>query len=214
MALNLLPFRQYDENDVVNLFAFSPAVALADTTTDGQASQGSIVKVANGNFNQDLISYGSDSYLGKTDYPFVAGDMYPTNSLLITGCAANETKGAVLGVTLNQTAKNDENGEKLLYNATKKEELQAVLPGQSVPVATKGIFTFGANAFDANTTFTVGAGVATAAGGKITGVALGTTGQDGVDQVIGTVLGTGERVSQNSSLTDQFAGKFVIVKLG
>jgi hypothetical protein len=214
MALRLLPFRQYDENDVVNLFAFSPAVALADTTTDGQASQGSIVKVANGNFNEDLITYGSDSYLGKTDYPFVAGDMYPTNSLLITGCGANETKGAVLGVTLNQTAKNDENGEKLLYNATKKEELQAVLPGQSVPVATKGIFTFGANAFDANTTFTVGAGIATAAGGKITGVALGTTGQDGVDQVIGTVLGTGERVSQNSSLTDQFAGKFVIVKLG
>ena len=214
MALRLLPFRQYDENDVVNLFAFSPAVALADTTTDGQASQGSIVKVANGKFTQDLISYGSDSYLGKTDYPFVAGDMYPTNSLLITGCGANETKGAVLGVTLNQTAKNDENGEKLLYNATKKEELQAVLPGQSVPVATKGIFTFGANAFDANTTFTVGAGIATAAGGTITGVALGTTGQDGVDQVIGTVLGTGERVSQNSSLTDQFAGKFVIVKLG
>ena len=140
--------------------------------------------------------------------------MYPSTSLLITGCGANETKGAVLGVTLNQTAKNDENGEKLLYNATKKEELQAVLPGQSVPVATKGIFTFGANAFDANTTFTVGAGIATAAGGKITGVALGTTGQDGVDQVIGTVLGTGERVSQNSSLTDQFAGKFVIVKLG
>ena len=193
MALRLLPFRQYDENDVVNLFAFSPAVALDATTDDGQASQGSIVKVANGNFNEDLITYGSDSYLGKTDYPFVAGDMYPTNSLLITGCGANETKGAVLGVTLNQTAKNDENGEKLLYNATKKEELQAVLPGQSVPVATKGIFTFG---------------------GKITGVALGTTGQDGVDQVIGTVLGTGERVSQNSSLTDQFAGKFVIVKLG
>ena len=75
----------------------------------------------------------------------LAGDMYPTNSLLITGCS-NETKGAVLGVTLNQTAKNDENGEKLLYNATKKRELQAVLPGQSVPVATKGIFTFGANA--------------------------------------------------------------------
>ena len=52
--------------------------------------------------------------------------------------------------------------------------------------------------FDANTTFTVGAGIATAAGGKITGVALGTTGQDGVDQVIGTVLGTGERVSNTT----------------
>ena len=225
MALNLLPFRQYDENDVVNLFAFSPAVALAATTDDGQASQGSIVKIAGGNFNQDLITYGSDSYLGKTDYPFVAGDMYPTNSLLITGCGADENASAVLGVTLNQTAKNDENGEKLLYNATKKEELQAVLPGQSVPVATKGIFTFAESAFTNNSfaNVAIGGGIATAAAGKITGVALGTTGQDGVlastsrsilGQVIGTVIGTGERVSQNSSLTDQFAGKFAIVKLG
>lgn len=212
MALRLLPFRQYDENDVVNLFAFDAAIVLDSTTDDGQASQGSVVKVANGNFNEDLITYGSNSYLGKTDYPFVGGDMYPTNSLLITGCEANETKGKVLGVTLAQTAKNDENGEKLLYNATKKEELQAVLPGQSVPVATKGIFTFGANAFDANTTFTIGAGIATAAGGKITGVALGTTGQDGVDQVIGTVIGTGTRVSNTT--TDLFAGDYVIVKLG
>tara|TARA_E500000318_G_scaffold3742_1_gene4070 strand:- start:18 stop:656 length:639 start_codon:yes stop_codon:yes gene_type:complete len=212
MALRLLPFRQYDENDVVNMFAFDPAVALDSTTDDGQASQGSIVKVAGGNFNQDVITYGSNSYLGKTDYPFVGSEMYPTVSLTITGCGANETKGAVLGVTLNQTAKNDENGEKLLYNATKKEELQAVLPGQSVPVATKGIFTFNANAFDANTSFTIGAGVATAANGKITGVALGTTGQDGVDQVIGTVIGTGTRTSQG--VTDAFAGDFVVVKLG
>ena len=212
MALRLLPFRQYDEQDVVNLFALSTSDALDSTTGDGVGSNGVFVKVTNGNFDQDVVSYGTDSYLGKTDYPFVGGDMYPTNSLLITGCGANETKGAVLGVTLNQTAKNDENGEKLLYNATKKEELQAVLPGQSVPVATKGIFTFGANAFDANTSFTIGAGIATAAGGKITGVALGTTGQDGVDQVIGTVIGTGTRVSNTT--TDLFAGDYVIVKLG
>jgi hypothetical protein len=214
MALRLLPFRQYDENDVVNLFAFDPAVALDATTDDGQASQGSIVKVSKGNFNEDLITYGSNSYLGKTDYPFVGSDMYPTqSSLLITGCGASETKGSVLGVTLNQTAKNDENGEKLLYNVTKKEELQAVLPGQTVPVATKGIFTFGGGAFDqTNTSFVVGAGVGTAANGQITGLTLGVTGQDNTDLVIGTVLGTGSRVSRGT--TDQFAGKYVVVKLG
>lgn len=216
MALRLLPFRQYDENDVVNMFAFDPAVALDSSTDDGQASQGSIVKVANGNFNEDLIGYGSNSYLGKTDYPFVGGDMYPTVSLKITGCGANESKGAVLGVTLNQTAKNDENGEKLLYNATKKEELQAVLPGQSVPVATKGIFTFSSSALAGGSfaNISIGGGIATAADGKITGVALGTTGQDGVDQVIGTVLGTGTRATTNGGLTDQFGGNFVVVKLG
>mgnify|MGYP003141887828 FL=1 len=214
MALKLLPFRQYDEQDVVNMFAFSPAVALASTTDDGQASQGSIVKIAGGNFNQDIITYGTDSYLGKTDYPHVGGDMYPTVSLTITGCGANETKGAVLGVTLNQTAKNDENGEKLLYNATKKEELQAVLPGQAVPVATKGIFTFSSLAL-ANGSFAniaINGGIATAADGKISGVALGLTGQDNTDKVIGTVIGTGTRTSQGN--TDIFAGNFVVVKLG
>ena len=124
------------------MFAFSPAVALASTTDDGQASQGSIVKIAGGNFNQDIITYGTDSYLGKTDYPHVGGDMYPTVSLTITGCGANETKGAVLGVTLNQTAKNDENGEKLLYNPRKAAEMGVSISGQSCPIVTKGIFSY------------------------------------------------------------------------
>lgn len=210
MALRLLPFRQYDEQDVINIFALQNADVLESTTGDGKGSNGVFVKVTDGNFDQDVITYGSNSYLGKTDYPFVGGDMYPTNPLEVAAAASGEIP---LGLTLNQTAKADENGEKLLYNATKKEELQAVLPGQAVPVATKGIFTFGANAFDANTTFTIGGGIATAAGGKITGVALGTTGQDGVDQVIGTVIGTGTRTSQGG-ITDQFAGNFVVVKLG
>ena len=44
-------------------------------------------------------------------------------------------------MTLYQTAKNDENGEKLLYNPQKQEEKQAMLPGQAVPILTKGIVT-------------------------------------------------------------------------
>jgi len=32
MSLRLLPFRQYDENDVVNLFALESQLALTDTT--------------------------------------------------------------------------------------------------------------------------------------------------------------------------------------
>ena len=225
MALRLLPFRQYDEQDVVNLFALATSDALDSTTGDGVGSNGVFVKVTDGNFDQDVISYGTDSYLGKTDYPFVGSSQYPTNPLTIGATTTLDEKGVLLGLTLNQTAKADENGEKLLYNSTKKEELQAVLPGQSVPVATKGIFTFAESAFTNNSfaNVAIGGGIATAAAGKITGVALGTTGQDGVlastsrsilGQVIGTVIGTGERVSQNSSLTDQFAGKFAIVKLG
>ena len=80
--------------------------------------------------------------------------------------------------------------------------------------ATKGIFTFSSLAL-ANGSFAniaINGGIATAADGKISGVALGLTGQDNTDKVIGTVIGTGTRTSQGN--TDQFAGNFVVVKLG
>ena len=211
MALRLLPFRQYDEQDVVNLFALTNADVLESTTGDGAGSNGVFVKVngsAGGNFDQELISYGSNSYLGKTDYPFVNGDMYPTVQLEVTVADSGD---APLGLTLNQTAKTDENGEKLIYNTTKKEELQAVLPGQTVPVATKGIFTLSANALvsgDASD-FTIGQGFEVAdVSGRIGPVAdaLG-------DASLGMIIGTGSRTS-SGGLTDQFAGDYVVVKLG
>ena len=206
MALRLLPFRQYNEHDVVNMFALNSASVLESTTGDGAGSNGVFVKVTNGNLNQETITYGSDSYLGKTDYPFVGGDMYPTNPLEVNVCASGD---APLGLTLNQTAKADENGEKLLYNATKKEELQAILPGQSVPVVTKGIFTLSKNALQAGAVagFTVGAGFEIAGAGTIGPVAANASSS------LGVILGTGSRVSQGG-LTDQFAGDYVVVKLG
>lgn len=206
MALRLLPFRQYDEQDVVNVFALQNADVLESTTGDGKGSNGVFVKVTDGNFDQDVITYGSNSYLGKTDYPFVGGDMYPTNPLEVAAAASGEIP---LGLTLNQTAKTDENGEKLLYNATKKEELQAVLPGQSVPVATKGIFTLSANAIEggAASVFTIGDGFEVAGDGTVGPATVGSAAS------LGMVLGTGSRSSQGG-LTDQFAGDYVIVKLG
>lgn len=206
MALRLLPFRQYDEQDVINIFALQNADVLESTTGDGKGSNGVFVKVTDGNFDQDVITYGSNSYLGKTDYPFVGGDMYPTNPLEVAAAASGEIP---LGLTLNQTAKADENGEKLLYNATKKEELQAVLPGQSVPVATKGIFTLGANAIEggAASVFTIGDGFEVAGDGTVGPATVGSA------ESLGMVLGTGSRSSQGG-LTDQFAGDYVIVKLG
>ena len=210
MALRLLPFRQYDEQDVVNLYALTSAEALASTTGDGAGSNGVFVKVNDGNFNQDMITYGTNTYLGKTSYPFVGGDMYPTNQLEVTAATSGDLP---LGLTLNQTAQTDENGEKLLYNTTKKEELQAVLPGQTVPVATKGIFTLSANAIDgalANNKLGIGSGIKISHtnDGKVTGVAPTDS------AAFGTVIGTGSRAATNGGLSDQFAGEFIVIKLG
>ena len=209
MALRLLPFRQYDEQDVVNMFALNTGEALADTTIDGDGSNGVFVKISNGDLDADPVAYATHSSLGDTSAPFLGGsDMYPVNTALRVQAAGSGD--SVLGLTLNQTAIADENGEKLLYNTTKKEELQAVLPGQTVPVATKGIFTLGANAIHAaGTALAVGGGFEVAADdGSIAGVADAMSADS-----LGLVLATGSRAS-SGGLTDQFVGDYVVVKLG
>ena len=203
MATRLLPFRQYDDNDVVNLYALADAAVNENVTGVGSGDAGVFVKVSAGNFDLDPVSYATDSYLGKTDYPFVGANQYPSVNLKVTPAASGDLTNC-LGLTLRQTAKFDENGEKLLYYRQKAEELMCVLPGQAVPVATRGIFSLGANALDG--TLTVGdAFKLSANAGKVTGCAHTDAGK------LGTVLGTGSRTSQ--STTDQFAGNFAVVGL-
>jgi len=200
MALRLYPFRQYNETDVINLFANQ--VVDDNPATDGNGSAGILVKVLSGNMNQDTFDLIGSDYLGKTDYPFLGADKYPTVPLRFV---AATTGAAVLGVTLNQTIKNDENGEKLLYNPVKKDELQAVLSGQACPVATKGMFTFDESAYEKNSNFVPGNVAAISANaGKLTGVT-----REGLADLVGTLVGqilaTGNRTSQNGQ-SDVFAG--------
>ena len=101
MALRLYPFRQYNETDVINLFANQ--VVDDNPSTDGNGSAGVMVKVLSGNMNQDTFDLIGSDYLGKTDYPFLGADKYPTVPLRFV---AATTGAAVLGVTLNQTIKN------------------------------------------------------------------------------------------------------------
>ena len=205
MALRILPFRQYSDHDVVNMYAVIGSDVLDDTTKTGAGDAGVFVKVSDGNFDNDPVTYQTNSYLGKTDYPFVGTtDMYPEVNLKITGSTSGEIP---LGLTLYQTAKNDENGEKLLYNPQKQEELQAMLPGQAVPVATKGIFTLAASAFDGPAAgYAPGKAViaSNANAGKVTGALRGAA------KTFGHVLGTGTRTSTGPT-TDQFAGDYIVV---
>ena len=206
MALRILPFRQYSDHDVVNMYAVIDSDVLTSTTNTGAGDAGVFVKVSDGNFDNDPVTYQTNSYLGNTNYPFVGTtDMYPEVNLKITGSTSGDIP---LGITLYQTAKNDENGEKLLYNPQKQEELQAMLPGQAVPVATKGIFTLAASSFDGGVaSYAPGKGIRTSLlnAGKLTG-ALRTDGT----YVFGHVLGTGTRTSTGPT-TDQFAGDYIVV---
>ena len=145
MAIRILPFRQYAEEDVVNLFANSAANNQVSDSGDGDA--GVFVKVDAGDLSLDPIQYETNSYLGKTDYPFIGRDQYPVVPLKV---AAADTTTACVGITLLQTAQFDENNEKLLYYPQKQLETQSVLSGQAVPVLTKGIVSLPASP-DSNT---------------------------------------------------------------
>ena len=216
MALRILPFRQYSDHDVVNLFSVIASDVNTATTDSGAGDAGLFVKVADGNFDADPITYQTNSYLGNTDYPFLGTTaMYPEVNLKITGAADEDH---CIGMTLFQKAKNDENGEKLLYKPQKQEELQAMLPGQAVPIATKGIFTLSSSAFDGPlTSYAPGNRIKLSSNaGKITGFttvsATTITTGDLVDEdkVFGHVLGTGTRANEGNT-TDQFSGNYIVI---
>jgi len=217
MSLRLYPFRQYSDVDVVNMFASDTVDA--SPSTNGNGSAGVFVKVSAGNLDLDPIQYTATDItntLGKADYPFLGAAQYPAVPLRFTAATAGEP---VLGLTLNQTLAADENGERLLYNPVKRAELQAVLTGQAVPVATRGIFTLADTAIDwvdANMVPNSHVVISVNAG-KISGLASNyqspTTGQF---TAIGRVLATGSRSSQNGK-NDYFAGtttgKFALVQI-
>jgi len=200
MSLRILPFRQYDENDVINLFALEGAYVNESITGSSYGDAGVFVKVSAGDFDKDPVSYSDDSYLGKTDYPFIKAQ-YPKVNLECTPAISGD---ACLGLTLRQTAKADENGEKLIYNPIKAEELACVLPGQAVPVATRGVFTITSAAYVF--ALVVGGGIALGAAGKVAACAATAA------EKVGTVIGTGSRSS--GTITDSWEGDYAVVALG
>lgn len=197
----IMPFRDYSEHDVINLFALDTANATISTSGAGDA--GVIVKISNGAMSKDPVTYATDDYLGKTDYPFVGRNGYPSVPLKVSVAGSGE---AALGVTLYETALADENGEKLLYYRQKATENQVILSGQATPVLTKGTLMFDDSAFASSipapmTNLTV------AANGKWMSVPAAVTGAGGVttqNPIYGKVLATGQRVAGASA--DYFAG--------
>jgi len=115
-------------------------------TDTGAGDAGVFVKVTNGNLDAGPTVYDNTfmSYLGvdPSSLPYVGRDQYPRVPITV-GAAADGDQP--LGITLYQTAKVDENGEKLLYYPQKKIETQSVLPGEAVPVLTRGIIAVAAS---------------------------------------------------------------------
>jgi hypothetical protein len=202
MSLRILPFRQYSEHDVINMFASDTADNAP--STNGNGSAGVFVKVNAGNLDLDPIGYNTNAYLGNTSYPFIGSAKYPSVPLTFTAATSD---APVFGITLNQTLLYDENAEKLLYNPQKTAELQACLSGQAVPVATRGMFTLADTAIDwvdANMAPNSVLFISTNAG-KVSGLASSSSAQITGYNVVGKVLATGQRVS-SMGVSDYWAG--------
>ena len=105
MAHRLLPFRQYDENDVINLYALDAdsvgagGLKAIQPSADDINADGVLVSVTNGNMNDnEVIDVGEDNrFMASYDSP-VGRNPYPTNPLKVAPAASGD---AVLGSTQN-----------------------------------------------------------------------------------------------------------------
>lgn len=123
---NLKPFRDYDEHDVVNLFAY-----------DGTSvNKGTLVKISSTAGYESTDEMGMDHGVSTTSYGNTVSQRYNV-AALVENAASGDTP---LGMLLYDVRETDENGEKLLYNPRKAAEMQVAISGQAVPVATKGLF--------------------------------------------------------------------------
>lgn len=198
----LLPFRVTDAHNEINMFALEDAYVNEALSDNGNGDEGVFVKITSGDLNLDAaITLGTNSYQGKTNYPHVYNKMWPSNPRKVAPCGTGDGLN-FLGVTLEQTAKYDENGEKILYSEHRKAENTAVSPGESVKILTRGTLQLSKFAIDG--TLTVGSGIKLSASGKVTGCALTDAAR------IGRVLLTGNRVQAG----DAYSGFNAVVEFG
>lgn len=132
---NLLPFRQYDETDVTQLFALGGV---------GTGVAGLLLSPVN--FNPDSGDGYTTIQVGAS-YPLVNSPRYATTPRAQPS-VSGDTKFTCLGIQLLNVQEYDENGEILRYHPELIEKVNCVLSGQSVPIARKGIFALSSRSYN------------------------------------------------------------------
>ena len=138
MAYKLRPFRDFDEHDVLNLFSYDTTGLSAGSIS---ITKGTLVKIATGwkNYDSGAELGGGLEFIGG------AGTLQPNNVVsqrygVPAKVVYSNTGETPIGLMLYDVKDADENGELLKYKPRKAAEMQAVIPGQAVPVVTRGIF--------------------------------------------------------------------------
>lgn len=180
MAVTLRPFRDYDEKDVINLYALNISALDAShnlSTWDLRVPHGTLVKMdTNGWTNTDEIEMLGGA--GDFGVSGVTSQRYGVKAKVSVSGAGDRP----LGMMLHHVAKYDENGEQLKFNPRKASELEAAIEGQAVPLITRGLFLI--SGLDVDPT------ALTAAGQLLYAGALGqVTTEVASNEVVGRALG-------------------------
>lgn len=174
----LLPFRDYDEHDVINEFAL-----------DQTGLAGQLVKISVS--EPDSENYWSSTAIGAT-YNGVVSNLF-SNPNKVTPAAAGDDKFVVLGMTLVDTLTQDANGNNLVTaNPRGLAERGAVYLGQTVPVAQRGRFSMKLDYIEGTPTPGKAVTVPTGAGKFL--AAVDVTGVSNKEEILGRwVSNTGSR---------------------
>jgi hypothetical protein len=176
----LRPFRDYDEKDVINLYAYSGSPV--DTTYQILATKGTLVKVAGDGFRNDVEPLEMLGNFGGFTVNNWVGQRYGAASKMTV---AGPTDNPV-GMLLFDVRELDENGLPLKYNPRKAAEMEVILSGQAAPIVTRGTFLYSGVNVSGGVGVTAGAkaylgfnGEIATSGTTVIGKFLGTTGVAG-----------------------------------
>ena len=153
---NLKPFRDYDEHDVINLFAVNAESANKGTVVTAD-SNGVNLKDAT---SLDDLSPFANTLSAQFNVPWT-----------VSPAASGAAKGEIVGLLLKDVRKFDENGEQLIFNPRKAAEMDVIISGQAAPILTKGLVLV--NGIVGTPGFGSGAAVSDAGGGDLKVVAYG-----------------------------------------
>ena len=136
----------------------------------------------------DLRAYLGASYSAGSTH--IGYSSYPYNGMTVEPAADGSD---ALGITLRETLAYDENGEKMLNYRVKLDEAQAVLPGHTVPVLTRGLVLLHTDAFASMDNVAPGAKLTVDEGQFIVGTS----------NIVGTVVATGKESTSDEGDIDK-----------
>jgi len=146
------PTRDYSEHEVINMFSKDRTGEAGELVRIVRSTPSETNKFSNTTVGASFSRTYNKFYETTDKVRATAGGQYA------------DTKYNVLGLTLNATLSHDENGLPLFNNPQRREELQCVMSGETVPVLRRGVIGVYSNGYVG--TPTVGYAVVPFSGGN------------------------------------------------